>query len=310
MTDTVALIIPTYNRVDLLKEAIDSVLKQTRVPDEIIVVDDGSTDSTWDHLQLYSPPVIPLRLKANQGRSLARNTGLEHATASLICFLDSDDLLTPQSIEARAAYLETHPGTGLAIGHIRNVQLGGYPYAERNLSIRQPIRPSFTRIARYNTVPVHSYMLRRDYLPEPPHFRNHSEPFEDWDFLLRILAQEPRTHLLDVTVGYYRQHDGMTVSPDSGFTEPILGVQNMVYTMKAFRSLPGAQQARIRCSHAVERMSAGYEEGARQSLLGSFEIAPWYIVAYPLWLLSWIAPSAPKKLVGLLNSRTAKLVRD
>jgi glycosyltransferase involved in cell wall biosynthesis len=83
----IAVIIATYNRATLLDEAIGCLLAQTRVPDEIVVVDDGSTDQTPDVLAGYGPPVKVVR-QANRGLPAARNTGLRTATADLIAFLD------------------------------------------------------------------------------------------------------------------------------------------------------------------------------------------------------------------------------
>lgn len=312
MAETVALIIPTYSRADLVIEAIDSALSQTRVPDEIIVVDDGSTDDTWERLQRYTQPVVALRHQVNQGRAAARNTGLKHCTADLICFLDSDDLLTPESIELRASWLESHPRTGIVYGRTRSVDMASNRVNERVLPAQWPPKDMFARLARHNTVAIHisSYMLQRRYLPPIPCFETRLEPLEDWGFILAIAAQYPEYHRLEETVSLYRHHANMTLPPNSSFTHAHVAIMNRIYTVPAFHALPRGQQARIYCSHAIERMTNGYGSAARQSLLGSIRVASWYAIAYPLWLSSWIAPSVPKKLVGMLNSCRAKLVRD
>src|SRR5882724_669932 len=105
---SVSVIIPTYNRAAFVTVAVDSALNQTRVPDEIIVVDDGSTDETDRVLRQYGPPVRVVR-QENRGRSAARNVGLSQATGDAVMFLDSDDLLMPRNIETCAQVLETHP---------------------------------------------------------------------------------------------------------------------------------------------------------------------------------------------------------
>src|SRR5215207_1855104 len=109
----ISIIIPAYNRADLLPKTLDSALAQTRLPDEIIVVDDGSTDSTADVLAGYSAPVIVLR-QPNWGRSAARNAGMAHSTGDLLMLLDSDDLLLPESIERLAGFLETNAAYDVA----------------------------------------------------------------------------------------------------------------------------------------------------------------------------------------------------
>jgi len=90
----VSVVIPTYNRAALLARTLAAVLAQTRPADEIIVVDDGSTDATAELLAACPPPVRALRI-ANSGDLVARNTGLAAATGELVGFCDSDDLWRP-----------------------------------------------------------------------------------------------------------------------------------------------------------------------------------------------------------------------
>ena len=88
-TPTVSVVIPTFNRAATLGRAIDSVLAQSRPADEIIVVDDGSSDKTTELLERYTDLVV--LQQANAGVSAARNLGIRHATSDWIALLDSDD---------------------------------------------------------------------------------------------------------------------------------------------------------------------------------------------------------------------------
>jgi glycosyltransferase involved in cell wall biosynthesis len=90
--DLISVVIPTYNRANLIGRAIKSVLEQTYENFEIIVVDDASTDGTEKMVRsLNSPKIIYLRHKENKGVSAARNTGIKHAKGRYVAFLDSDD---------------------------------------------------------------------------------------------------------------------------------------------------------------------------------------------------------------------------
>ena len=93
----VSVIIPTYNRGWVLREAIDSVLAQYFKDFELIVVDDGSTDNTGEILYSYDQDLIVLR-QSNRGVSAARNRGIALARGRLIAFLDSDDLWLPRKL--------------------------------------------------------------------------------------------------------------------------------------------------------------------------------------------------------------------
>ncbi len=96
-----SLVIPVYNVAAYLPACLDSIVAQTRAPDEIIVIDDGSTDACPEILADYAARLPQMRVvrQQNGGLSAARNTGLEHATGEWLAFLDSDDRLAPAHCE-------------------------------------------------------------------------------------------------------------------------------------------------------------------------------------------------------------------
>ncbi len=108
---TVDIIIPVYNRPALVREAIESALNAA--PDvslEIIVVDDASTDGTWDSLRAYDDPRVRcFRMESNSGQNVARNRGLDVAHGTWIKFLDSDDVWLPDRIAHQLPTLESSP---------------------------------------------------------------------------------------------------------------------------------------------------------------------------------------------------------
>src|SRR4051795_6957520 len=93
-----SLVIPTYNRSAFLVQTILSVLAQTRLPDELIVIDDGSTDDTRETLAKFGHQVS-YHYQPNAGLAAARTAGLGLSTGDVLCFLDSDDLLLPAALE-------------------------------------------------------------------------------------------------------------------------------------------------------------------------------------------------------------------
>jgi glycosyltransferase involved in cell wall biosynthesis len=102
----VSIIIPTYNREHILKDAINSALKQTYSNKQIIVVDDGSIDGTRDVVNQFKG--IKYIYQENGGQGKARNTGLQHAQGVYIASLDSDDVWNPDFLEQCIEMLETH----------------------------------------------------------------------------------------------------------------------------------------------------------------------------------------------------------
>jgi len=105
----VSIIIPTYNRLPMLREAIHSVLKQDFEDFELIVVDDGSTDGTIEEIRRFGGRVRLLQHSENRGVSAARNKGILHAKGKYVAFLDSDDQWVKGKLKIQVTFLEENP---------------------------------------------------------------------------------------------------------------------------------------------------------------------------------------------------------
>ncbi len=125
MSPKVSVIIPTYNRREMVQEAIDSVLAQTYTDYEIIVVDDGSTDGTGEVLQARYGDRIRYMWQENQGESVARNRGIEMSQGEYIAPLDSDDLWVPERLARQVEVLEAHSHVVLTFGQIQHINERG-----------------------------------------------------------------------------------------------------------------------------------------------------------------------------------------
>lgn len=104
----ISVVIPAYNAEKYIQRCLDSVLAQTHPADEIIVVDDGSTDHTAEKVKLYGPAVRYL-CQENAGASVARNTGVQAARCEWIAFLDADDEWLPRKLELQTELLADKP---------------------------------------------------------------------------------------------------------------------------------------------------------------------------------------------------------
>lgn len=101
---TITVVIPAYNAAKYLGEALESVLTQTRRPDEIIVIDDGSTDDTTQVIERFGKAVVTIR-QQNAGEGAARNAGIRAARGDYIAFLDADDVCAPERLDRQALAL-------------------------------------------------------------------------------------------------------------------------------------------------------------------------------------------------------------
>lgn len=116
---TVSVVIPVYNGERFVADAIRSVLEQSRAPDEIVVVDDGSTDGSAAvvaRCAARSPLPVRCLYQRNSGPAAARNHGLAEATGTLVAFQDADDLWTAGRLAIQADLLARHPSVHAVVG--------------------------------------------------------------------------------------------------------------------------------------------------------------------------------------------------
>ena len=114
----VSVVIPAYNCERFLAEAIESVLAQSYRPNEVIVVDDGSTDQSANIARSYKE--IQYIYQPNQGLAVTRNRGLAIAQGEFIAFLDADDVWLPNKLKVQVEHLTEHPDVGLNVCRIEN----------------------------------------------------------------------------------------------------------------------------------------------------------------------------------------------
>jgi len=203
----ISVVIPAYNRADMVQRALTSVSAQTAPPREVIVVDDCSTDATGAVATELGARVV--RHEVNRGEGAARNTGLEHATQPWIALLDSDDQWLPGHLRTLWAHREDNvlvAGTCLGIGG-EQPRIYGVP-GPRPLTLRTPRSVAHPD----NCVPPSAALLRRDVALEAGAFDTGLERCADLDLWLRMLERGRGVALPDVTA-LYHLHDGQ-VSAD------------------------------------------------------------------------------------------------
>lgn len=117
--DLVSVVIPAYNAASWICETLQSVLAQTYRPLEVIVVDDGSTDSTAELVQKFAPRVRLIQQPNSGGCSSPRNNGLRASTGAFVTFFDADDLMCPDKIERQKRFLDAHADVSLVTADYR-----------------------------------------------------------------------------------------------------------------------------------------------------------------------------------------------
>ncbi|AFM26383.1 glycosyl transferase [Desulfomonile tiedjei DSM 6799] len=181
----VSVIIPTYNRAHLVQRAIRSVLCQSYTDYEIVVVDDGSTDSTHEIVREAFPEIAVIT-QLHAGVSAARNKGIQHSTGRLLAFLDSDDEWLPEKL-SRQVNLYGSNGTEF-ICHTDEIWMrNGEPVSQKGIHRKQGGK-FFERALERCLISPSSVMISRGLLDQVGWFDPELPAAEDYDLWLRITA--------------------------------------------------------------------------------------------------------------------------
>ncbi len=182
-TFCISVIIPTYNRCWILKEALDSVLFQDYTDFEIIVVDDGSNDATGALLSTYGDQITTI-CQENRGVSAARNAGIVMAKGKYIAFLDSDDIWLPEKLSCQADFFKSHPEAVICQTDeiwIRN----GVRVNPKNRH-KKPSGTFFEQSLQLCLVSPSAVMIQKSLFAEIGLFNEAFPACEDYDLWLRI----------------------------------------------------------------------------------------------------------------------------
>ncbi|MBL8163903.1 MAG: glycosyltransferase family 2 protein [Anaerolineae bacterium] len=273
---SISVVIPTYNRADLVREAIDSLLTQTRPAQQIIVIDDGSSDETPQILKNYGEKICIIQ-QANAGLAKARNAGLRSVTGDFIAFLDSDDWLPPTSLERRAAVLDAQPEIAAAYCNVQVTNWEGVP-----LRLYTEVRPGprrsgmiFAELARYNLMPPIAYMVRKTHLDSVGGFFAEDVPgVEDYDLWLRLAARYPFAYI-DEPLAFYRVHSNMmNIAQNATMHKSDHEVHRRIFAMPAFHHLDPAEKAAIYAVHGTRYAMQGDLAAARHWYLKAIRQRP------------------------------------
>jgi glycosyltransferase involved in cell wall biosynthesis len=215
-TIEVSAIIPTYNRRELVVRAIESVLAQTRRVEEIVVVDDGSTDGTGAMLLGRYGDRIRYVQQANAGVSAARNHGMSIAQGRYFALLDSDDEWLPEKTARQVEWMQAHPGYGMVLCDVERVD--GQHRLVDVFHRRQTIREDgwvLRWIIHNPALAPASALLRREVIADVGGFDETLRTAEDIDFHMRVARRWQIGVVEHALVRAMRGHDGLSAAPST-----------------------------------------------------------------------------------------------
>lgn len=213
----VSAVIPTHNRSKILPEAIESVWQQTYRPIELIVVDDGSEDDTYDVVGDFSEEIsrdsgftVCYVVQENQGANAARNRGIDEARGELIAFLDSDDKWLPEKLVKQVAIFVSDPEVGDVYCGLSHFDLSTgekLPNDQQSYPFGHLLRQMLIHDV---TTPTSCHVVRKACFQEVGSFDESLPARQDWDMWIRIASKYKIGCVPEVLVEQ-REHAGARV---------------------------------------------------------------------------------------------------
>ncbi|ODA68686.1 UDP-Glc:alpha-D-GlcNAc-diphosphoundecaprenol beta-1,3-glucosyltransferase WfgD [Methyloligella halotolerans] len=262
----ISAVIPAYNRAGSIGRAVDSVLAQTRKVDEILIVDDASTDDLAAALAPYGARVRHIRHDSNRGASAARNTGIAEAKGEWIALLDSDDAWLPEKIERQIPFMEAAD----LEASCTNFFLVPPESEDRHAAWRPYDEPLTLLDAVWGCYvsPGSTLVARKDLLERLSGYDTSFPRYEDWDLLIRM-ARATRA------IGFLQEplatiYLGTHLSPDAAEA----GLDRM--EAKHWSPLAGlGYGTRFKAALAFNRASVSRLEGDYLSMLLQLAQSAW-----------------------------------
>ncbi|MDE5901978.1 MAG: glycosyltransferase family 2 protein [Muribaculaceae bacterium] len=189
---SLSLVIPVYQRAHQVGETLAAVEGQTRPPDEVILVDNGSTDGSVDILQQWSRRMndagwrVRVLTEHRRGAARARQTGLESVTSAYVMFFDSDDIMPPRHIELALADLAAHPDADICAWSL-GYECGGRCLGHRRIIPGRVIENHMVQ----GLLCTAAYAVRTSFLRRAGGWDPAIGGWDDWELGLRLLLRQP-----------------------------------------------------------------------------------------------------------------------
>ena len=238
--NSISVIIPVFNRVKLIARCINSVINQTYPVNEIIVVDDGSNDGTYDLIRKNFPQVIAI-YQENKGVSNARNVGIQSAKSKWIAFLDSDDEWLPNKIEKQISLIKKNPL--YKVCHSDEIWIRNDVRVNPMKKHRKYGGDIYKKCLPLCVISPSSIIIHKDIFNDVGLFDKNLPVCEDYDLWLRICSKYEVLFLDQKLVKKYGGHDdqlskkywGMdryrVIALEKMIDNPLLSLDNRIATI-------------------------------------------------------------------------------
>lgn len=226
----VSVIIPTYNRKDSILNSIGSVLSQTYLDIEVIVVDDCSTDGTDEVMEkIKDERVRYIKCDKNRGVAAARNIGIENAEGEFIAFNDSDDIWRESKLELQMKELENHPEYGMVYCAFsrKKDQKFLYQVPASSLPVEKLSGHIFDFLLTLNVIGTPAMLIRREVFENIGSFSSHLRILDDYEFVLRVANKYSIGYINEILVDTYELEDSINMLNEKSVLQNIEAYLNI-----------------------------------------------------------------------------------
>lgn len=215
MKPLVSVLIPAYNADRWISETIESVFNQTWENIEIIVVDDGSKDTTLDVIKKFECSKLKVISQQNQGASVARNRALRQAQGDFIQYLDADDILSPEKIEAQINSLSDYPNNVSVCQTIHfydgeNFRKKKLTYDPHLYDTSDPVKFLIALYGGYDgrggMVQPNAYLSPRKVIDKAGFWEEFYSPDDDGEYFCRVILNSNGIRFSEQGINYYRKY--------------------------------------------------------------------------------------------------------
>ncbi|MFC1657044.1 glycosyltransferase [Candidatus Moduliflexota bacterium] len=225
----VSVVIPVYNGEKHIREALESVFKQTYQDYEVVCVDDGSTDSSHEIIKGYGKRVVCCK-QENAGPSSARNKAIRMSRGEFVAFLDQDDVWYPDKLEQQVGYLKRNPDVAMVHSNINISMDDKVVHNGLEIGKRQYGSNVFEELCLGNFINSITVVIRRTVLDKIGHFDEAFRMAQDYDLWLRVAA-EYKIAFQDEIMGEYRLHDNNSSRGNIEVVKDDLKILNKIRSM-------------------------------------------------------------------------------